>query len=116
MFRRVLFHSVLLLSLVVTLTHCSEGNPDVGSVVTLAKTGFGNSVFESAEQKCQHCHYDLYNTWADSMHAKSWSDPIFQSLYQRFLTHLMENKIGVSGPTGAITTKVAQNMGGVCLT
>ena len=116
MYRRIIAHAALPLLLAALITSCSEGNPDVGSVVTLAKTGYQNSVFESADKKCQHCHYDLHNTWQNSMHAQSWSDPIFQTLYQGFLTHLMQNKIGVSGPTGTITVATAQKMAGVCLT
>jgi len=56
-------------------------------------TGYGNTKFDSAENKCQNCHNELYDTWSDSMHGKSWSDNIFQSKFQDFLrTHI--NKIG----------------------
>ena len=110
------FLSTSLLLVFVFSYGCSNKNPDVGSVVTLAKSGYGNSVFESSEEKCQHCHYDLYDTWKSSMHAQSWSDPIFQTLYQGYLALLMESKIGVSGPTGEINIATAQKMATICLT
>lgn len=54
--------------------------------------GYGNTLFDSADNKCQHCHNELYDTWKSSMHGKSWTDPIFQSKFQDFLrTHI--NKI-----------------------
>jgi len=56
-------------------------------------TGYGNTLLDSAENKCQNCHNELYDTWKGSMHGKSWEDPIFQSKFQDFLrTHLA--KIG----------------------
>lgn len=56
-------------------------------------TGYGNTLFDSADKKCQNCHNELYDTWKSSMHGKSWTDPIFQSKFQDFLrTHI--NKIG----------------------
>ncbi len=55
--------------------------------------GYGNTLFDSADKKCQNCHNELYDTWKSSMHGKSWTDPIFQSKMQDFLrTHI--NKIG----------------------
>ena len=72
------------------------GEPEV-----IAGTGYEHTLFDSAENKCQHCHNDLYDTWKTSMHAKSWEDPIFQSKYQDFL-RLQASKIGATGPTGTI--------------
>ncbi|MEA1982458.1 MAG: multiheme c-type cytochrome, partial [Campylobacterota bacterium] len=58
-------------------------------------TGYGNTLFDSAENKCQNCHNELYDTWEGSMHGRSWTDPIFQSKFQDFLrTHLA--KIGTT--------------------
>ncbi|MBN2817046.1 MAG: hypothetical protein JXQ67_10210 [Campylobacterales bacterium] len=57
--------------------------------------GFGNTLFDSSEQKCQHCHNELYDTWAGSMHGKSWTDPIFQSKFQDFL-RIQLSKIGTT--------------------
>ena len=55
--------------------------------------GYGNTLFDSADNKCMNCHNELYDTWKSSMHGKSWVDPIFQSKFQDFLrTHI--NKIG----------------------
>jgi len=48
-------------------------------------TGYGNTLFDSAENKCQNCHNELYDTWEGSMHGKSWSDPIFQNNFEQFL-------------------------------
>jgi hypothetical protein len=63
-------------------------------------TGYGNTMFDSADKKCQNCHNELYDTWKSSMHGKSWTDPIFQSKFQDFLrTHIA--KIG-SNPTGTL--------------
>ena len=74
--------------------------------------GYGSTLFDSPENKCQNCHNELYDTWQSSMHGKSWTDPIFQSKFQDFLrTHI--NKIG-ENPTGskeyteAMIPKVAQ--------
>ncbi|GIU00273.1 hypothetical protein TSL6_07790 [Sulfurovum sp. TSL6] len=54
---------------------------------------YGNTLFDSADNKCMNCHNELYDTWKGSMHGKSWTDPIFQSKFQDFLrTHLA--KIG----------------------
>ena len=56
-------------------------------------TGYEHTLLDSADNKCQNCHNELYDTWKGSMHGKSWSDPIFQSKFQDFLrTHLA--KIG----------------------
>ena len=56
-------------------------------------TGYGNTLFDSADKKCQNCHNELYDTWKGSMHGNSWIDPIFQSKFQDFLrTHI--GKIG----------------------
>jgi hypothetical protein len=55
--------------------------------------GYGNTLFDSADNKCMNCHNELYDTWKNSMHGKSWTDPIFQSKMQDFLrTHI--KKIG----------------------
>ena len=55
--------------------------------------GIGKTLFDSADDKCQNCHNELYDTWKGSMHGQSWVDPIFQSKFQDFLrTHLA--KIG----------------------
>ena len=71
--------------------------------------GFGNTLFDSADKKCQNCHNELYDTWKGSMHGKSWTDPIFQSKFQDFLrTHLNKieedktAKVGVDGITGIV--------------
>ncbi len=72
-------------------------------VEVIANTGYGHTLFDSADKKCQHCHNDLYDTWKTSMHAKSWKDPIFQTKYQDFL-RLQASKIGAVGPTGTYGT------------
>jgi Cytochrome c554 and c-prime len=71
--------------------------------------GYGNTLFDSAENKCQNCHNELYDTWENSMHGKSWTDPVFQSKFQDFLrTHINkigEDKrsvVGVDGITGIV--------------
>ena len=48
-------------------------------------TGFGHTLFDSAEKKCQNCHNEMYDTWESSMHGQSWKDKIFQSKMQDFL-------------------------------
>lgn len=77
--------------------------PEADGVEVIAGTGYGHTLFDSAENKCQHCHNDLYDTWKTSMHAKSWADPIFQTKYQDFL-RLQASKIGAVGPTGTYST------------
>lgn len=58
---------------------------------------YGNTLFDSADKKCQMCHFELYDTWKASMHAKSWTDGIFQSKYQDYLRIQLSN-IGKTGP------------------
>lgn len=76
-------------------------------------TGYGNTLFDSGDNKCQHCHNELYDTWKGSMHGKSWSDPVFQSKYQDFLrtqlNKIDEDKTAVGGIvyTEAMVSKVA---------
>ena len=68
-----------------------------GEAEVVAGIGYHNTLFDSANNKCQHCHNDLYDTWKTSMHAQSWKDPIFQSKYQDFL-RLQISKIGSIHP------------------
>lgn len=75
-----------------------------GEVVVHAGLGYHKTLFDSADNNCQHCHNDVYDTWKQSMHAKSWLDPIFQSKYQDFL-RLHAAKIGSTGPTGTVYTE-----------
>ena len=84
--------------------------PEYDGVEVIADTGYGNTLFDSADNKCQHCHNDLYDTWKTSMHAKSWKDPIFQSKYQDFL-RLQASKIGATGPTGTYSTGLPEDDG-----
>ena len=93
-------------------------------------TGYGNTLFDSADKKCQHCHNQLYDTWKSSMHAKSWSDPVFQSKYQDYLrvqlskigtvsssTYSMKTVTGVDpvGDSSTSDTRVAGGSSKVCL-
>jgi hypothetical protein len=83
-------------------------------VEVIADTGYGHTLFDSADNKCQHCHNDLYDTWKTSMHAKSWVDPIFQVKYQDFL-RLQASKIGATGPGGKYKKGMIQKTGQVCI-
>jgi hypothetical protein len=85
-----------------------------GDAEVIAGTGYTHTLFDSADNKCQHCHNDLYDTWKTSMHAKSWKDPIFQSKYQDFL-RLQVSKIGATGPTGTYQEGTIQKSGQVCI-
>ena len=64
---------------------------------------FGEISARLADNKCQHCHNDLYDTWKTSMHAKSWNDQIFQSQYQDYLrmsiARMLHADAVVTGPT-----------------
>ena len=94
-----------------------DGRTDLegpGDAEVIAGTGIGHTLFDSADNKCQHCHNDLYDTWKTSMHAKSWKDPIFQSKYQDFL-RLQASKIGAVGPTGEYREGTIQKTGQVCI-
>jgi len=113
-------HSYTISILAFLLTYISSYSavpPEVKQDYTppKAKIGYGNTVFESANQYCMHCHYDLHDTWNKSMHANSWKDPIFQKLYQAFLKYMISNKLGKTGPTGQFTVETAKNVGKVCL-
>ena len=83
---------------------------DAGDAEVIAGTGYEHTLFDSADNKCQNCHNDLYDTWKKSMHAKSWVDPIFQVKYQDFL-RLQASKIGATGPTGTYGTGPAEDDG-----
>ena len=72
-----------------------------GEAEVVAGIGYEHTLFDSANEKCQHCHNDLYDTWKTSMHAKSWADPIFQSKYQDFL-RLQVSKIGSIHPISGV--------------
>jgi hypothetical protein len=113
----------LLAALALSISHTSlatDGGrtdldgPGDGDAEVIAGHGYGNTLFGSADKKCQHCHNDLYDTWKTSMHAKSWIDPIFQSKYQDFL-RLQASKIGAVGPTGEYKEKTIQKSGQVCV-
>ena len=94
------------LALSISPSVLAEGRTDLegpGDAEVIAGTGYEHTLFDSADNKCQHCHNDLYDTWKTSMHAKSWEDPIFQSKYQDFL-RLQASKIGAEGPTGTYGT------------
>jgi len=80
----------------ITYVDYTEGNRTAPASAAAAEyhtgLGYGNTLFDSADNKCMNCHNELYDTWKNSMHGKSWTDPIFQSKYQDFLrTHI--NKI-----------------------
>ncbi len=118
-----IFKGLLLAGLVLLFSQASlaEGRTDLdgpgdGDAEVIAGHGYGNTLFGSADKKCQHCHNDLYDTWKTSMHAKSWSDPIFQSKYQDFL-RLQTSKIGsvhpISGET--YTEGMVGKAGQVCI-
>jgi len=87
-----------------------------GDAEVLAGHGYGNTLFDSADNKCQHCHNDLYDTWKTSMHAKSWKDPIFQSKYQDFL-RLQTSKIDSVHPISGDTYMpgMVDKAGQVCI-
>ena len=114
-----LFLAALVLSFSQTSVATTDGRTDLtgqGEAEVIAGTGYGHTLFDSADNKCQHCHNDLYDTWNRSMHAKSWEDPIFQSKYQDFL-RLQASKIGVVDPrTGdEYLPKMIQKSGQVCV-
>jgi len=95
----------------------AEGRTELsgpGEAEVIAGTGYTHTLFDSADNKCQNCHNDLYDTWKTSMHAKSWKDPIFQSKYQDFL-RLQASKIGAVGPTGTYQEGTIQKTAQVCI-
>lgn len=87
----------------------AEVTAELDAVATLAKTGAGESVFENPDTKCQHCHYDIHETWQNSMHGKSWSDPIFQTKYQAFLKTMIGKLTGANNATIEGKLKVCGN-------
>ena len=50
-----------------------------GEAEVVAGTTYGHTLFDSADNKCQHCHNDLYDTWKTSMHAQSWNCLLYTS-------------------------------------
>lgn len=87
---------------------------DPGEVEVHAGLGYHKTLFDSANNKCQNCHNDLYDTWKQSMHAKSWADPVFQSLFQDYL-RMSISRIGASGPGGAYTEAKFKGAAQVCI-
>ncbi len=71
-----------------TLFNVAEASNPRGAAATpgdaevIADTGYQHTMFDSAKDKCQHCHNDLYDTWTQSGHSKAWTGPIFQSQFQ----------------------------------
>ena len=53
-----------------------------GEAEVVAGTGYTHTVFDSAKEKCQHCHNDLYDTWTKSGHSEAWSGDFFQDGFQ----------------------------------
>ena len=112
----------LIAGLALSLSHTAQADLDPGRTTltgpgeaeVIAGTGYQHTLFDSADNKCQHCHNDLYDTWKTSMHAKSWADPIFQSKYQDFL-RLQASKIGAEGPTGTYREGTIQKTAQVCI-
>jgi hypothetical protein len=92
-------------------------------------TGYEHTLLDSADNKCQNCHNELYDTWKGSMHGQSWADPIFQSKFQDFLRiHLAkigEDKTAVGGivyeqsviadGTGVGTKKMFESAAQTCI-
>jgi len=72
--------------------------PTAGAAEYHTGVDFNHTLFDSADKKCQHCHNQLYDTWKSSMHAKSWTDGIFQTKYQEYLRIQLSN-IGKTGYT-----------------
>ena len=105
------------LTLLIALSAFSAVPPEVKQDYTppKAELGYGKTIFESANEYCMHCHYDLHETWEKSMHGNSWKDPIFQKLYQAFLKYMISNKLGKTGETGTFTVETAKNLGQICL-
>lgn len=74
--------------------------------------GYGNTLFDSADNKCMNCHNELYDTWKSSMHGKSWADPIFQSKFQDFLrTHLAKIGEDKTAKNGIVYQQASVNVG-----
>lgn len=112
-----------------TITETTTEEPTVESRTDLAHAGeaefptgihYGNTLFDSADKKCQNCHFELYDTWKTSMHAKSWTDGIFQTKYQEYL-RIQLSSIGKTGTpnytpgtiTGPGSTTVGTGVGAV---
>lgn len=85
-----------------------------GEVVVHAGLGYHKTMFDSADNNCQNCHNDLYDTWKKSVHAKSWNDQIFQSQYQDYL-RMSIARIGVTGAGGLYTEAKFKGAAQVCI-
>ena len=85
-----------------------------GEVVVHAGLGYHKTMFDSADNNCQNCHNDLYDTWKKSTHAKSWNDQIFQSQYQDYL-RMSIARIGVTGAGGLYTEAKFKGAAQVCI-
>jgi hypothetical protein len=97
--------SMLLLGSMAIFSGCGGSDNNTAAVAVESRTDlahageaefptgihYGNTLFDSADKKCQMCHFELYDTWKSSMHAKSWTDGIFQSKYQDYLRIQLSN-------------------------
>lgn len=104
--------SMLLLGSVAIFSGCGGSDNNTAAVAVESRTDlahaglaeyhtgvdYKNTLFDSADKKCQMCHFELYDTWKTSMHAKSWTDGIFQSKYQDYL-RIQLSKISTVGAT-----------------
>ena len=76
---------ILLLLLVVLLLTVGCGKKDTPAVVDnslLPKQDVASSAFDSAGQ-CQYCHLEIFEQWKGSMHALSYKNPAFLSVYEQ---------------------------------
>ncbi|MEE9303556.1 MAG: multiheme c-type cytochrome [Thiotrichaceae bacterium] len=107
---RLIFGSIFL---IFSLSSChnsdsTDPNPrnakaTPGEAEVVADTGYQHTVFDSAKEKCQHCHNDLYDTWAQSGHSVAWKGPIFQGQFQNVVRARI-NQLNLSPADAATKT------------
>lgn len=63
-----------------SLLHCKQVNFNKGENPIL--TGWEDSPQKLHSAYCANCHSDVHSNWKNSIHAKSWSNELFQKSFQ----------------------------------
>ncbi len=109
LFKRLLILLVPVLGFALSNAWATSDNPrnaapTPGDSEVIAAKGYQHTLFDSAEDKCQHCHNDLYDTWTQSGHSEAWTGSIFQAQFQGVLRGRI-NQLDLSAPGADKTFK-----------
>ena len=64
-----------------------EAGPSVEDLFSAGRTpivtGWEDTPWRLESQECARCHAATHEAWSESMHARAWTDPLFQASYVR---------------------------------